>query len=610
MWNSIGPTPPQTMEGGTPQGLHNANQAERHFSLFAHPSDPDIVLVGGARLNPLRVSSRVVAIVDVRLTLGGSSEVTRTRPRSGHQLSPWEPVVCGYANGTAPHADSRGMIWDDVDDSIIQVDDGGIFKLQAPDDYTVDQTTAVGMNFAGDRAWKSLNGDLRVTEATTVAYDSLRSVVFAGTQDNGTVQQTVASPSDGMPDTNGRWETVHVGDGVKVDGGRAKASSVIFGEYDVFVRYFQNNSFNSFSTREYDETNNVDSSKDVPLTASNPTRHSGLVAIDTPASDGGFPSSTANATNPRKLLLGKNGLYESDPAGGNDGGDIVDIYVPHRAPAICAVASNPASQWKPLVYGGFELDPATGSPLPHADVIYAGFNGDIYVRPAGRVFFTSGFLPALGDPGPAQPFIAGSLGNIRDIVLDPTNWRQAFAPTRMNASVTILQTVDGGLTWIPITGALGGQFYALEYIPAASPAISGCGPTDSPGPTCYSLAAQRECCERSIPIRRRPSGSTSAGLPNMVVYDLEYDACDDLLLAGTSGRGIWAASQRRRGDRGHRTDDHGRFHGGRRDRAWPRRCKRVVAEHHHQWGGPRPGPAGDHLLDPCQRIGWQRHPGA
>ena len=158
------------------------------------------------------------------------------------------------------------MIWDNVDNSIIQVDDGGIFKLQAPMiTLWIRQRRWESMSPA-IATWKSLNGELRVTEATTVAYDSLNNVVFAGTQDNGTVQQTVASPSDGMPDTNGRWETVHVGDGVKVDGGRAKQVA----SYSVsmtFMRYFQNNISILLSTREYDETNNVDSSKDVPLTA-------------------------------------------------------------------------------------------------------------------------------------------------------------------------------------------------------------------------------------------------------------------------------------------------------------------------------------------------------
>ena len=325
MWTPLGTSPPQTTEGTTTVGLHTANQGELHFSLLAHPTDPKVAFVGGAAETNSSVgfpTPNSSGCVDYggRIFRGDANLMTT-------QAQTWEPVICGYAQGTLPHADSRAMLWDTVDNSIIQLDDGGIYKLQSPDDRTVDMTTALVIadptkNDPGARQWVSLNGNLRVAEATTVAYDSLNNVVFAGTQDNGSVQQTVASATDGMPDTSGPWETVLVADGVKVDGGRVQTTTGVVTR-DAFMRYYQNNDFGWFENREYSfgvggaAQNTRDSEEFMPLTAAgNLTVQSGLRALDdstNSAHDPIFPTSAANAVNPRTILLGKNGLYESAP---------------------------------------------------------------------------------------------------------------------------------------------------------------------------------------------------------------------------------------------------------------------------------------------------------
>src|SRR5881397_1571758 len=65
--------------------------------------------------------------------------------------NPWQSVVCNGANGTAPHADSRAMVFDSSG-NLLHADDGGIYQLLDPD------------NAAGVRRWVAVNGDIRAIE--------------------------------------------------------------------------------------------------------------------------------------------------------------------------------------------------------------------------------------------------------------------------------------------------------------------------------------------------------------------------------------------------------------------------------------------------------------
>ena len=89
------------------------------------------------------------------LYVGG--DTTSVSPFTGNLAryngSTWESIVNAQANGTAPHADSRNMVFSEG--SILEVDDGGIYKLNNPD--------------AASREWVSVTGDLRLFEFVSVA---------------------------------------------------------------------------------------------------------------------------------------------------------------------------------------------------------------------------------------------------------------------------------------------------------------------------------------------------------------------------------------------------------------------------------------------------------
>ena len=158
------------------------------------------------------------------------------------QSQTWTPITISGANGTRPHPDSRNLLFDSSG-NLLEVDDGGIFKLLTP-------------STAATRRWVSLNGDLRITEAGQVAYDSGSNTSILGSQDNGVQQQTVANPLS--------WLDVTGGDGNYVAVDNSGVNS---------IRYLMSNNFNYFFRRTYDAAGNE--INPVAHTVNNLTSHVG-----------------------------------------------------------------------------------------------------------------------------------------------------------------------------------------------------------------------------------------------------------------------------------------------------------------------------------------------
>jgi len=116
--------------------------------------------------------------------------------------------------------------------------------------------------------------------------------------------------------------------------------------------------------------------------------------------------------------------------------------------------------------------------------------------------------------------------DVRDIALDPRDWRIAYVVD----SNHVFRTTNAGESWTDISGNLW-KFDAFEHRSVAFVA----GTSDD-----LLLVSART----GVFVSFGSSGFTSwnklgAGLPNAPVWDLDYDAADDVLLAGTLGRGAW-----------------------------------------------------------------------
>ena len=149
IWNAIGAAPPDTNTDPGPQG-------DKHFSIAADSTGNNVYVGGDVRANPPFVGNLFIGNV----TTGN-----------------WSSIILGGANNTAPHADSRDLAFD-ANGNLLETDDGGIYRLSNP-------ATA-------GRTWTSLNGDLRLTETLSVAYDPVNNIIFSGNQDNGSTEQTLA----------------------------------------------------------------------------------------------------------------------------------------------------------------------------------------------------------------------------------------------------------------------------------------------------------------------------------------------------------------------------------------------------------------------------------
>ncbi|HEV8377831.1 MAG TPA: hypothetical protein VGP99_03195, partial [Tepidisphaeraceae bacterium] len=383
-WTSFGV--PTTSEGPGPTiiGIHPGGQGSTHFSIAAHPTDANVVYVGGDR-QPLGSDYGG----SNPNSLGANNFTGRLFRSTG--VNQWTSLThSGTLSNSAPHADSRAMAVD-LNGNIVEVDDGGVYRRSSP-------TTTTGN-------WTSIgDSSLRVTEFHSVAFDNHGGIIIGGTQDTGTVQQ---SASGSMT-----WDTVNQGDG---------------GVVAVFDRPGAGNSFRyssaqfllSFQRREFNLTGTQIGGSSFPardIAGSGGKRLNNTPNQQFDSNIGFFTKYVVNKVDAGRLVFGTRTLYEtSDHAstlnalGGvsaatadgldNDGDGATD-EADERKPTTVFNSSVGA-----LAYGGFK------GAIGFADVLYSGAGSELRIRPAGAGFNN---LPALDA---AYNGLAGSSQTIKDIVL-------------------------------------------------------------------------------------------------------------------------------------------------------------------------------------------------
>lgn len=153
--------------------IHNGGQGYPHTSIAADPANPNLVYLGGDRISVGPFTGNLV-----RGNFGNAP---------GSQFT---PIMGSNAGNTAPHADSRALVFDS-NGLLLEADDGGIYRRSAP-------TSPAGL-------WTSLIGNLNVMEVHDLDHDRVANVLVIGTQDNGVQMQ--------LDSGNLRWTMVLGGDG-------------------------------------------------------------------------------------------------------------------------------------------------------------------------------------------------------------------------------------------------------------------------------------------------------------------------------------------------------------------------------------------------------------
>ncbi|HEX6901200.1 MAG TPA: RTX toxin [Thermoanaerobaculia bacterium] len=202
-----------------------------------------------------------------------------------------------------------------------------------------------------------------------------------------------------------------------------------------------------------------------------------------------------NGADPHRLVIGAaNALYESLDQGAN-------LFV-----VGLGVRTNGTSV-DPIAYG------AAGNP----DALYVGATD--------RVFRRTAPAPAAVALVPTFPGM-GSGRTVNDIVLDPDDASRVFVTN----TAAVYMSADAGATWTNLTGNLPSfspsTFRSLTYAPTPLGDALVLG-------TQTGIFYATEATGFSV---WRRLGN---GLPTVAVFDLAYDRGDDLLVAGTLGRGAW-----------------------------------------------------------------------
>ncbi len=462
-----------------------------------------------------------------------------------------------------------------------------VTRLNA-DEFSLDDTddddiyTGGGVWGAGD--WQSLGRGLQVAEFHNIAYDNLTDTVITGAQDNGTQE---IDPRTGDPQI---WNVVLGG-----DGGDVAVDTVSLKDQNQSIRYSSSQNLGSFERRVIGADGLKISStlvnpqvSDTPLgLPSNITAATnaspivitapghGLIHGNVVTISGVAGNTAANGTyvvlSPAGDSFALHQLDSFSPVAGNgtysgSGGLVQRISAPLRPQFVTPITLNANQPNRMIVVGltaiyesndhgstlreigtgpQFNGNPSNQNAVAygdkpegsHANVLYVGLGSELFKRVAG-----TGDLQSVGDVG----------GNITDIVLDPDDPFTIYL-TRADAKIFQGQHLDysqsdgvdnnnNGLLdgddpeELPMFFNIGGDLgpiamNTLEFIPGEDYDVLVLG------------------TQSGVEIRRIDNATQSVGedwvslgadsLPNAPVWDLDYDATDNVLVAATLGRGAW-----------------------------------------------------------------------
>jgi hypothetical protein len=376
-------------------GIHPGKQGDIHLSLAADPTNPNIVYIGGDRQPGGGNKEPTFPNASGANDFSGRHFIGNASQPAGSQ---WSAMEDNGANGTAPHADSRALVFDAFG-NLLDGDDGGIYRLSNP--------------AGSSRTWASAIGDLTATEFVSMAFDPLNNIIFGGAQDTG-------SPEQGTAGTFGSWNEINEGDG----GVAASDSVVAGGGPGQTIRYTTSQFLGlgaSFHRRTFDNSNDLVSDTNLAKNGLVVTGSGGQTIYQYDQSNG---FSNLEFVNPYvtnsvafgRLLIGTSDkVFEST----DEGDTVADVGTLGLVSA--------------LAYGG------TSAGVANPDVAYVGANGGLYMRIlAGHSF---------------DKLTAYSGSTVKAIVLDPTDWHIAYVidPTH------VFKTMDAGATWEDLTGDLAKQ---------------------------------------------------------------------------------------------------------------------------------------------------------
>jgi hypothetical protein len=460
-WTALGVPAPEVFPGG---------QGEIHGAIQADPTDPNVVFISGDRQNSPFPNANGCTTFNANIFRGDAAQLPG---------NPWQSVVCNGANGTAPHADSRAMVFD-ANGNLLHADDGGIYQLLDPD------------NEAGLRRWVAVNGDIRAIELHSVAYDPLSNIVFGGAQDNGAAIQLASSEST--------WAQLVGG-----DGGNVAVDSDQTAHPGTTIRYTSSQFFGNFNRTTWDGANTRVGGFTLVQLRITSGPGTGLTLFQDPNRQFYQPY-VLNAIDPTRMLIGTANIYESL----NRGDSLANLGFTGFFIGDFVGAS-------PLAYGGR----LNGEDNP--DVFYVGAGPNILHR------------VNIGDPIITLSAYPGS--RVRTLVIDPQNYQTIYVVDFLNQ---VWASFDEGASWSNLTANLPSLSSDIRTIEVFSPdatfkekhtvlIVGGLG-----GVFQRRLPGTHDPNDED-----KAWHALGKALPHGFVRDLHFNAANNILVAGILGRGAW-----------------------------------------------------------------------
>ncbi len=572
---------PQTDEGGTAVGIHSGGQGNKHLSIAAHPTDPNILFIGGDRQPPKNdafPNSIGATTSSGRLFRGDRSETA-----NGDVESPqWTPITNDFTmSGSSPHADSRSMTF--INNmgviSLIEADDGGLYQRTDP--------------LTDDGDWFSLSGTLQISEVYSVAYDSNSHTIFAGAQDNGTSRQ------DGGAGSNTVWRGFKGGDGGDVD-----VDTFTLDSANRSIRYGSAQNLQTFERVVFDSNNGfVERAPLFPLDGMNKQILPVGFTADfvTPVEVNKVRPTAAQLTGGQstRVVIGANTVFEANDAGVAVGGaawtqimtdpgfsgvnraavsyggykkglailgatNAATIVITSNAHGLSTgdqveisgvlgnTAANGSFQITVVDENTFQLNGVSGNGnyisggtwrQANPEILYVGSDRRVWVRDTAGGNLTQG--------GPIMTAAGATAAIIRDVVVDPDDWNIVFAVDELGH---VFKSVDTGASWTDITGNL------LTMLESATRARSGVDANLWAAEVLHDIILPGSRTAQNVLTvggafgvffqtgETDPSGGEiwrelGTGMPNVVVVDLDQGVDEDgnaILVASTLGRGVFS----------------------------------------------------------------------
>ncbi len=431
--------------------------------------------LGGFTVDPVNSNICYLSGLYVRATFPFSGRVVRGNA-SLAAGSQWASIAStsGLGVGTAPHTDSRVLAFN-IGNRLIEGDDGGIYELN------IANVGSEGDGAGGGGMWRSLNGDLRVCEMHSVAYDRVSRIFIGGSQD--TAFQEQQSPGIPVAGTAG-WKNTSNGDGgdAAIDFLTTPGQSIRYGSSQFLAGFF----------RAIYDANNNQISRAFPAT----TLTGGGTAIVRGGASNNMPFTTPLAMNAvaggRLIISGNSNVYESL----DQGNTVTQIDTGFGM-----------NQLTKIAYGG----KLSGVAVP--GVVFYGQGANIRYRTAASGAVTN----TIANPG----------GTVQSIAFDPENWKTAFivGTTAVYSANDI--PANGAAAFTNITGNLTGvgTFHTIDYLtlPGGNAIMVG---TDLGA---YIMRVASPGVWKTL----------GDNLPHAPVYDAHFDAAGQVLAVTTLGRGAF-----------------------------------------------------------------------